>query len=416
MAVKIFGIRHHGTGSAKSLLKSLNELKPDCILIEGPPDADDIIHLAKHEGMKPPVSILVYSPEKSEKSVIYPFAIFSPEWQAIQYALKNEIKVNFIDLPMYYQFSDDLEKERELSNRVQDPIGILAKASGFSDGESWWDNFVENRKDTQDIFIAIEELMTHLREETEVETDKREALREAHMRKMLRKAVKDGYKNIAVIVGAWHVSALNLEKFQAKNDDLLLKSLEKTKTTTTWIPWTYNRLSFKSGYGAGVESPGWYHHLWNTEKDVTIQWIAKVADVFRKKDLEVSSAHLIETVRLAEALAVIREKNSVGLEELNESIKTVMCFGSSLPLSLVKEELIIGKKLGKVAPEVPITPLQRDFYSLVKKYRLKQELNAKELILDLRKENDLEKSIFLHQLRVLQINWAVKSKKHNQKG
>ena len=38
----VFGIRHHGAGSASSLRNALAELQPDCILIEGPPDANNI--------------------------------------------------------------------------------------------------------------------------------------------------------------------------------------------------------------------------------------------------------------------------------------------------------------------------------------------------------------------------------------
>ncbi|RYX96039.1 hypothetical protein EON78_05725, partial [bacterium] len=105
MTVTIFGIRHHGPGSAKSLIKGLEDLQPDCILIEGPPEADSIIQLAAQKTMEPPVAILIYLPEAPKKAVIYPFAVFSPEWQAIQFSLKNTIPVSFMDLPQYYQLS-----------------------------------------------------------------------------------------------------------------------------------------------------------------------------------------------------------------------------------------------------------------------------------------------------------------------
>ena len=36
---QLYGIRHHGSGSAKSLKKALQQQQPDCILIEGPADA-----------------------------------------------------------------------------------------------------------------------------------------------------------------------------------------------------------------------------------------------------------------------------------------------------------------------------------------------------------------------------------------
>ena len=37
--VRVLGIRHHGPGSARALLRALAELEPDTVLIEGPADA-----------------------------------------------------------------------------------------------------------------------------------------------------------------------------------------------------------------------------------------------------------------------------------------------------------------------------------------------------------------------------------------
>ncbi|MEZ5583062.1 MAG: hypothetical protein R3F37_10150 [Candidatus Competibacteraceae bacterium] len=39
----LLGIRHHGPGSARSVQNALDELHPDAILIEGPPDAQEIL-------------------------------------------------------------------------------------------------------------------------------------------------------------------------------------------------------------------------------------------------------------------------------------------------------------------------------------------------------------------------------------
>lgn len=81
----ILGIRHHGPGSAQSVLRALDELKPDCVLIEGPPDADEMIPFAAREEMHPPVAILVHDVAEPSDAVYYPFAAFSPEWQAIRW-------------------------------------------------------------------------------------------------------------------------------------------------------------------------------------------------------------------------------------------------------------------------------------------------------------------------------------------
>ena len=59
----LFGIRHHGPGCARSLLRSLEELSPDCILIEGPPEAEAVLASAIHAEIEAPVALLLYCPD-----------------------------------------------------------------------------------------------------------------------------------------------------------------------------------------------------------------------------------------------------------------------------------------------------------------------------------------------------------------
>ena len=122
---------------------------------------------------------------------------------------------------------------------------------------------VETRGDSVNLFTAILEAMTAVREEMPASENPIEAKREAYMRKTIRAAEKEGFQRIAVVCGAWHAPALS-QMPVGKEDTALLKGLPKTKVQATWIPWTYGRLSYSSGYGAGIESPGWYHHLWNS--------------------------------------------------------------------------------------------------------------------------------------------------------
>src|SRR3954454_24145502 len=93
--VHIFGIRHHGPGSARSLRKTLEELQPDIVLVEGPPDAAEVVPLLVQAGMEPPAAILVYRPDQPRQAVYYPFAVFSPEWQALHYALSSNVPARF---------------------------------------------------------------------------------------------------------------------------------------------------------------------------------------------------------------------------------------------------------------------------------------------------------------------------------
>ena len=432
-AIRILGIRHHGPGSARSLVRALADFRPDAVLVEGPPDADDLIPFVVHAGLRPPVALLIYDPEHPRRAVYYPFAVFSPEWQALRYARDHGIPARFMDLPQSIQFARDAARESvapapalesdpsPASDPVpapvavrQDPLLHLARAAGHSDSERWWEHLVEHRRDSGDVFDAVLEAMTALREKplppepppTEAE---REALREAHMRQMIRTALKDGARRLAVVCGAWHAPAL-AQRPPAREDAGLLKGQPKLKVAATWIPWTHGRLASASGYGAGVTSPGWYEFLWSRAEgrrdDVAAHWLARVARLLRDEDLDASSASVIEAVRLAESLAALRGHPLPGLPELTEATRSVFCFGDDLPLRLIARKLEIGEALGQVPDDTPAVPLARDLAREQKRLRLPPEANERALDLDLRKPNDLDRSRLLHRLTLLDVPWG----------
>jgi hypothetical protein len=369
--------------------------------------------------MKPPVAILVYVPTESRRAVFYPFASFSPEWSAIQYALRNHVPLRFIDLPQSHQLAapdEDTEEEpSEESGIKQDPFGFLAEAAGYSDSERWWENIVELRRDDLGVFDAILEGTTALRQELGEENDLTQQQREAHMRQSIRKAKSEGYTRIAVVCGAWHAPAL-VDLSGVKIDKTLLAGLAKVKVAATWAPWTYDRLSYQSGYGAGVESPGWYEHLWESDDNVTIRWMTKIGWLLREHDLSASPAHIVEAVRLAETLASLRGMSSPSLVEMNEAAQTIFSFGNELQMRLIREKLIIGSCLGAVPPETPMVPLQADIERTQKQLRLSPDSIAKVYDLDLRKDNDRSKSYFLHRMSLLGIQWGMLQRVHGARG
>ena len=423
--VHLFGVRHHGPGCARSLLKALEELQPDCVLIEGPPEADALLALAGAEGMEPPVALLLYAPEAPQYAAFYPFAEFSPEWQALRYALRQGVLVQFMDLPQTHGLA--LAKERETAPAVDvptpdpqegrddpdlrhDPLGWLGQAAGYGGGEEWWEHTVEQRQDGAELFTAIGEALTAVRAETPPLQDafeaRREKLREAFMRKTIRAAQKQGRERIAVVCGAWHVPAL-AEMPSVGADNELLKGLPKIKIEATWIPWTYDRMAAASGYRAGVDSPAWYEHLWRRGgRADPAAWFARVAKLLRQADLDCSSAHIIECVRLSEALAAVRERPAPGLAEMMEAAQTVLTTGEDAPLRLIRRDLIIGRRFGAVADGAPTVPLQRDLEQRRKTLRLKVSATQETLTLDLREEINRARSQFLYRLVLLRVPWG----------
>jgi hypothetical protein len=395
-------VRHHGPGSARSLRDALAEQRPDAVLIEGPPEADPLVALAGDPEMRPPVALLGYVPGEPKKAAFWPFAVFSPEWQAISYALEAGVPVRFCDLPAGNQLA--MAGDEATLPRRGDPIGELAAAAGYDDPERWWEDVVEHVPGTG-IFDALAEAIAVLRADIG-ERDPRNAIREAHMRKVLRRTAREGYRRIAVVCGAWHVPALR-DLPPAAADERLLRGLPKVKTTLTWVPWTYGRLSFASGYGAGIRSPGWYDHLFSAHRRPVERWLARAAGVLRADGVPVSSAHVIEAVRLAQALAALRGRPLAGLEEVTEAARAVLCEGSDLLTELIQRRLVVAERLGAVPAATPMVPLQRDLHDQQRHLKLRPEAAPREVDLDLRKPNDLARSHLLHRLILLDVAWGV---------
>ncbi|MER5426318.1 DUF5682 family protein [Streptosporangium roseum] len=426
MSVSVLGVRHHGPGSARSLRDELERLKPDIVLIEGPPEADGLVELAKDPGLEPPVALLAHVPGEPSKAAFWPFAVFSPEWQAIRHAVEAGIPVRFCDLPAAHSLASGPEEpaarpdtpdgegpDSGIPSAVRtDPIGTLSRAAGYDDPERWWEDVVEHRGDTP--FQVIAEAMAAVREGHVA--DAYEARREAFMRRTIRRAVKDGFERIAVVCGAWHVPALAGPSREGaawgaglptvKADDALLRGLPKVKAEMTWVPWTYGRLAAWSGYGAGVTSPGWYHHLFAAADRPVERWLTAAAGVLREEDLPVSSAHVIEAVRLTQSLAVLRGRPLAGLAEVTEAARAVLCEGDDLPVELIQRRMVVGERLGHVPDATPMVPLQRHLREEQRRLKLKPEALDREHDLDLRKPLDLERSRLLHRLRLLGVEWG----------
>ncbi len=137
--------------------------------------------------MQPPVSLLLYADEEPGRAVFYPFAEFSPEWQALRFGLQHKIETRFCDLPQGNQLAmrmpmladksssldtddagtettDDKTTGHEATRVAPDPLTQLGRAAGYEDGEQWWEHLVEHRRNSLEVFDAIREAMAAVRE------------------------------------------------------------------------------------------------------------------------------------------------------------------------------------------------------------------------------------------------------------
>lgn len=407
-------------------------MAPDCILIEAPQDAEGVLKNLGHEGLEPPLAILIYNPKNLQQAAYYPFAEFSPEWQALQYAHQQDIPIQFMDLPAGYSFAveDAIDTQFELfqgeesteavsGHWQQDPLGQLAQIAGYSDRERWWEVTFEQQANELAIFPAITQMIDALRFPPAREESKETLRREAFMRECIRKARKSGYERIAIVCGAWYAPVLErIDEYTASSDKAILRGVKKQKVAATWIPWSYPRLAKSSGYAAGIISPAWYELLYHKREDTVVHWMVKAANLLRKHDWQVSPAHAQEASRLALTLAGMRDRSVPGLQELEEAALSILCEAQPKRMELIRELLIIGDQVGSVPEDIPVPPLQKDIEQQLKstrlksywgkegKYWLKATKNNPYGFIDLRKDNDREKSLLLHRLLILDIPWG----------
>ncbi len=409
--VHLLGIRHHGPGSARSVVRVLDELQPTVVLVELPADCESALTWVGHQHLVPPVALLGYVVDQPSRAAFLPFAEFSPEWQAFAWAAQHEVPVRAIDLPLAISLADNVGEGDEsgelrlVDHPVGDPLAALAAAAGDPDPERWWDDVIEHRGDGVPAFEAIAEAMLAVRGGPEAGSV-REARREAYMRQSLRRAQLDGHERIAVVCGAWHVPALIESLPTAAIDARTLRGLAKVKVGVSWVPWTNRRLASTTGYGAGVRSPGWYSHVFRHPGAPGIsRWFVGAARLLRDRGLSASPDHLIAATRTASALATLRLRPRPGLAEVLDAADTVMA--GSTGLALINRDLIVGDDIGEVPDDAPQVPLARDLAAQQRRVRLRPSADAQTVELDVRTPNGRARSVLLHRVCALGVPWGV---------
>lgn len=401
----LLGVRHHGPGSARSVWRALEELRPDAVLIELPADSEPLLGWVTHPDLRPPVALLGYLPADVSQAAFWPLAEFSPEWQAIRWALEHDVSPVPIDLPMSWIFSGEAATgENDPDALSADPLRALAGAAGEPDPERWWDDVVEHRGDGAPAFAAVAEAMAAVRGGAAAPAS--HARREAHMRRAIHKALAAGGV-VAVVCGAWHVPALDPASATVASDVAVLGGGPRPKAAVTWVPWSDRRLQHGRGYSAGVSNPGWYRHLFrHPGPEGVAQFFVEAATALRAEGLAASPDHLIGASRLADALAALRDRPRAGLGEVLDAAGAVMAWSPTGALPTIIEGLTVGDAIGSVPASAPQVPLARDVATAQKASRLNPRSDRHVVELDLRTPNGLRRSHLLHRLDILGVDWG----------
>ncbi|WNS45666.1 DUF5682 family protein [Paenibacillus sp. MMS20-IR301] len=448
--VNIFGVRHLSPGGAKHVLDYLNELQPTAVLIEGPSDATGEIRHLTHDVTKPPVAILAFTEDLPVRTVLWPFAVYSPEFQGMQWAKEHGAEAEFIDLPssVTLGLQDALRQDGgsrpELKpaageqgepdvEEMQAPESVytrIAQLAGEHDYEMYWERNYEHNTSSGSYRAAILEFSARMRELSEIRErsdQPREyaynALREAYMRRQIQRKIAEGHQpeKIAVICGAYHAAAL--EDLASGMSDEELAALPSRSTKLTLMPYSYYKLSTMSGYGAGNAAPHYYQMMWELLEsgraaELPHLYLSSVARYVRSAGTHRSTAEVIEAVRLAESLAALHGGSAPTLRDLHDAAQTLLGHGD---LGVIAEPLAradVGTAIGSLAEGVSQTPIQDDLNRLLKRYKLEKYKTtvASDLALDLRENRrvssseaaylDLHRSVLFHRLVLLGISFA----------
>ena len=118
-------VRHHSPACAYHLRLAVERYRPDCILVEGPENANPLLPVLADPESRPPLALYyafrdkegVLSEEKESYKCYYPFLACSPEYIALREAAERGIPCRFIDLP-YGEILLATEEGRGLRSRA----------------------------------------------------------------------------------------------------------------------------------------------------------------------------------------------------------------------------------------------------------------------------------------------------------
>lgn len=419
-----FGVRHLSPGAAFHLRRALDAAKPELILVEGPSDLNDQMQWLCHRETEFPVAILAYTKEQPVRTLLYPLAVYSPEVQAVLWANAHHVPCRFMDLPSSVFLAMEkpaaAEVEEDGPGSTESVYRKLEALTG-EDHDTFWER---NFEQTSDYRAACYTFGRELR--ASVQDDPRQtaenAVREAYMKRIITLAVQDGVpeEKIFCVCGAFHVDGLRL---CAPMSEEAQAALPRVDSAATLMPYSYYRLSTRSGYGAGNKAPAYFHLLWEAMNGGGLEtgasaYLVKLATAHRRAGNLVSSAEVIDATRLADTLRQMRGSAYPCLQDLRDAAITTMGHGNFSELAIAFADTEIGTKIGSLPMGISRTSVQEDFYRQLKLLRLEQFRAAElqRLDLDLREKLhvkseaaallDLCRSFFLHRLRVLGIHFA----------
>lgn len=457
-SVLYFPIRHHSPACAFHLKKTIAAYEPDCILIEGPENAQDQIPVLAHKDTKAPVALYYFykdsrglvSGEKEDYRCYYPFLDCSPELVAMREAAAAKIPAYFIDLP-YGEILIGTAENRGIRTEGEkqtynddyllsrsEYLRRLCEKTGLRSFDELWEKYfeigglcMETAEFVRQMSVQCGLSRAHTPKE-ELEADGC-LLRERYMAQQIAE-MSEKYGRILVVTGGFHTGGLT-ELLELSDGQQGLRYLGKpvklhrlTDKDQGVYPIAYSMEAADAlnGYASGMQSPGFYQQVWErlagreisagAYEDAVLHQLVRAGRQARKKKEPLSSYDIICALSMAKGLAALRGKREPGLYELRDAALSSFVKGecspsTDLPLRIL-QELNTGKEVGSLCRDADRPPLVLDFEEQCRKYRLRiQAAGQQEVTLELfTRKKHLSMSRFFYQMDYLKTGFARRTK------
>ena len=238
------------------------------------------------------------------------------------------------------------------------------------------------------------------------------------MRQSIRAAAQGGRERVAVVCGAWHAPALDRARPRRARPAHAARACRRSRSRATWVPWTYGLLARASGYGAGVDSPGWYDHLFDEADDPVARWLSRAARLLRDEGLDASAAQVVDAARLADALAGIRDRPLAGLRRAaRRHPRRALPRLRRAARARARPSWSSASGSARCPSDTPMVPLQQDVARLQRRLRLKPEAQVEGAhARPAHATNDRERSRLLHRLNLLGVPWGEPARRARRAG
>lgn len=453
--ILFFPVRHHSPACSYHLLRTIESYEPDCILVEGPCNADRLIPVLTDENTVLPVAFYYFykdsaklvSEEGEDYKCYYPFLNSSPEYNALKEAKKRKIDCGFIDLPygeilIHTAENKGIRTEAEIQSYNDDRylseneyFKALCEKTGMRNFEEFWETYFE----TDGLYYSTEEFVARVhtycyltRENTPVKEMQEDGclVRERFMAENIIKATETR-KRVLVVTGGFHSFGLySLVNGLRDSDKLRLHHFDEKTQNVYAMAYSFEAADALNGYSSGMQNPGFYDNIWQkigcgaasdgdisgVYKNTATDCLLRCAKRSSKAGLLITMSDIASAVNMMEGLAALRNKKEPGLYELYDSVKSCFIKGelngaSNIPLRILSE-IATGNEIGKLCSTAEKIPLLRNFEELAEKYRLKIDtIIEQKTELDIfSKKKHLAVSQFFYRMNFLETGFAKRVK------